>query len=149
MDSITDFQQKLYNLYLSALAEKQGRGFRNRYRWDNLDTAALVTLIKLEQFFKSNENINPSDFFKAGFELSPENWLPIEHFKTRKAIAQYTKYMRGRAVADPDTADSLTSYVEGIKFILNFVKENQLNLNQYKEAKNGVGVPYYMIHLHD
>lgn len=146
---LSEFQQKIYNFYLGALAEKQGRGYRARYNFDNLDISARITLGKLEQFFKQNNSVDPKAFFKAGFEYSVDNWLPLEHFKTRKAIAAYNKYIRTRSVADPDSSESLESFKEGLKFIASFSKENNVRIFQYKETKNGMGVPWFLIHLHE
>lgn len=146
-EAISEAQKNIYNCYLEALAAKSNRGYRRRSNFDNLSETTQMTLQKLEHFFSLYPNISVQDFFKAGFKYSATDWLSIDFFKTRKAVAFYNKYTREKQVASPDTDESINSFIEGVKNIVSFMKKNTLNFRQYRDAKNPFGVPWYIIHL--
>lgn len=83
-------QQTIYNTYLKVSAAGAGRPFKYRKRWDNLTDTQLVTLQKLEKFFKKHTDINIETFLNSPYELYQDKAnLPLEFYTTLKAINIY------------------------------------------------------------
>lgn len=59
----------------------------------------------------------------------------------------YNRYSRERQLSNPDSPEILQSFIEGLKFIASFLRENNIKVKEYRDSVNGMEVPWYLIHL--
>lgn len=142
----TDFEKKIYNVYLRILGEKQGRPYTPKKDFSNMTESQKMVLKKLSLFFNTYYDVNPSTFFKAGF-TGDEKFLELSFFTSLKASRLYAKYVRERYANSVDNEESVKDFKEGIIFIYDFMKENDFNLLDYTTKTNDSGVPWFVIHL--
>ena len=142
----TDFEKKIYNVYLRILGEKQGRPYTPKKDFSNMTESQKMVLKKLSLFFNTYHDVNPSTFFKAGFS-GDEKFLELSFFTSLKASRLYAKYVRERYANSVDNEESVKDFKEGIIFIYDFMKENDFNLLDYTTKTNESGVPWFVIHL--
>lgn len=144
---ISDLQKEIYNLYLKELAIKNNRPFARRKDFDNLSEAIKTDLLKLELFFIRNPEINRDLYFKAGFTFSNDTFLTLGYFHNLNVLKHYAKLEKQRYNVFIDSDESIKDFVEGLKFIISFLKENNLTLKDYSNCKNDYQIYWYLIHL--
>lgn len=140
-------EQKIYNAYLRAIADKYKRPYKARKDFSKLREKDELQLKKLKLFFNEYKDVNPFQFFKAGFKYETNTYPTLEYFNTIRAARIYAKHIREKYYDDVDNIDSLKDFKEGILFIYNFIAENDLTLMDYKTCVNESGVPWCTIHL--
>lgn len=145
--SITTEEKEIYNHYLNALAEASNRPYKKRINFEKFSESDCECLKKLSLFFKKYKHIYPLNFFRAGFNITEEKYLPLVYFTKYKAITDYTKYVSSRYDSPADSKESLKSFKEGICFICDFLQKNNLSLNDYRTCINSYGCPWFAIHL--
>lgn len=143
----TDTEQKIYNAYLRALAEHHERPYKARRDFSKMREKDKLQLSKLRLFFEQYKDVNPFQFFRAGFKYELGTYPTLEYFNTLKATRLYAKHMRERYYKDVDNHESLSDFKDGILFIYNFIADNDLTLMDYKTVVNESGVPWVIIHL--
>ena len=125
--------ENIYNTYLRISRSKRNLPFK--YRKDFSDIAndeKYSTLLKLENFFKRNSYVNLNNFFEAPYELySDEKYFDMDFYLTQKAIKIYNLYQRKKTYIDPDSEIQIKSIKDGLFFIYNFCKNNQISLENY------------------
>lgn len=140
-------EQKIYNTYLRALAEHHQRPYKARRDFSTLREKDKLQLSRLKLFFDNYKDVNPFQFFRAGFKYEMNTYPTLEYFNTLKATRLYAKHMRERYYEDVDNHESIRDFKDGILFIYNFITENDLSLFEYKTCVNESGVPWVIIHL--
>lgn len=138
----------IYNAYLRASAEAKNRGFRKK-KDPTFDMEKEAVLDKLERFFGQYRHIQPYIFFKASYETLGVDFIPLKEFGKHKAIKIYTDYVKRKYENSADSEDVINSFKDGIRFINDFTKKNNLKFLDYRDAVNEIGVPYYLIHLQE
>lgn len=144
---ISEKGKEIYNFYLKALAEKSKRPYKRRTNFDKIDSAQEAAIAKLEYFFERYPNIYPLNFFRASFESTPENYLPLEHFNKYKATVKYTEWYNKKNNTVADSEESVQSFIEGVIFICKFCEANNLHVKEYRTAVNEMSVPWFLMHL--
>lgn len=144
---ISDFEKKIYNIYLRTLGEAQGRPFTPKKDFSNLTEGVRLSLKKLCLFFETYKDVNPGAFFRAGFKGETSKFLELSFFTSLKASRLYAKYIREKYNNSVDNEESIKDFKEGIIFIYDFMKENDYNLTDYITKNNESGVPWFVIHL--
>jgi hypothetical protein len=140
-------EQKIYNTYLRALADKNGRPYKPRKDFTGFREKDELQLRKLKLFFRQYRDVNPFQFFKAGFKYEVNTYPTLEYFNTLRAAKLYSKHIREKYNEDVDNIDSIKDFKEGILFIYGFIQERDITLSDYKTCVNESGVPWVVIHL--
>lgn len=147
MEELTENQQKIYNLYLKHLALSQNRPYNKRKDFSNISDDIKTDLVKLDLFFQRNPEINEDLFFKSGFANLTNSYLHLGFFHTYIAVKSYSKFIKERYNTFIDSDESVNDFIEGLKFIINFVRENKIKLHDYPKITNDKGIFQYLIHL--
>lgn len=145
--TLTDRDKEIYNHYLKALAEASNRPYKKRIDFSDFKISDYTALKKLSLFFSKYKHIYPFNFFRAGFYVTGEKYLQLDYFNKYKSIANYSKYNSAKYECPADSEESLKSFNEGIFFICNFLKRNNLRLADYRTCVNEHGVPWFIVHL--
>lgn len=140
-------EQKVYNTYLRALADKNQRPYKPRKDFSKLREKDVLQIKKLKFFFDNYKDVNPYQFFKAGFKYEVNTYPTLEYFNTIRATKVYSKFIREKYYDDVDNIESIKDFKDGILFIYNFIAENDITLMDYKTCLNESGVPWCSIHL--
>lgn len=144
---MTEQHKLIYNLYLKNLAIKNNRPYKPRVDFSNISKDTEVAIIKLGLFFERNPEINIDWYFKAGFQATTSTFLKIENFHNIAMIKCYSKFIKQYYNNSVDSPEVIDDFVEGLKFIISFLKENGITLRDYPRATNEHGIPYILIHL--
>lgn len=144
---LTEEEKKIYNTYLRAQAEKYNRPYTARKDFSKMREKDELQLKKLRLFFEQYRDVNPFQFFRAGFKYEIDSYPTLEYFTTLRATRIYAKHMTERYNNDVDNHESIRDFKDGILFIYNFITENDLSLLEYKTCVNEMGVPWCIIHL--
>jgi hypothetical protein len=144
---ITEFEKFIYNEHLKISRSSKNKPFRFRQNFDDIEDSTKVYLKKLSAFFNKFKNIKPSDFFTAPYKLYDDvQYFGLEFFCTQKAIKSYTIHIKGLMSADPDDIDMLKRIADGMIFIKNFLKDNNLKLSDYTSYMNDT-LPWFIVHM--
>lgn len=144
---IEEVEKKIYNQYLRAQADKYKRPYMVRKDFSKMRDKEVLALQKLRIFFEQYKDVNPFQFFKAGFKYELDTYPTLEYFTTLRATSLYVRHMREKYYEDVDNHQSIRDFKDGILFIYNFIADNDLTLGEYKTCVNGNGVPWCIIHL--
>lgn len=153
---LTDFQKRIYNVYLGAVAKASNRPYKERKNFDKIDNATFQALRVLEMRFVKNKFIDIPKYFDVFLQYMGAEYLPIEQFVRQKAFLVYMKLVRSVELADgvedegfyvDITESELEDFKKGLKFIAEFTKSQGKKMNEYCQMINEAYVPYYMIHL--
>lgn len=130
--------KNIYNTYLRVVAEAQGRGFRYRKNFDNLDQKIVVCLERLGDFFTRYEHINIDMFFEAPYKVwTDRDFFPLEYYTKRAALTCYRNYKKQIILSDPDTKVQLERVVSSIKFVWKYCKDAKISVDNYITHKKG------------
>ena len=140
-------EQKIYNAYLRAQAEQCGRPYTARKDFSKMREKDVLQIKRLKLFFDNYKDVNPFQFFRAGFKYEVGTYPTLEYFNTLKATRLYAKHMREKYYEDVDNHESIKDFKDGILFIYNFIADNDLTLMDYKTCVNENGVPWCIVHL--
>lgn len=144
---LNETEQKIYNAYLRAQAEKYKRPYTARKDFSKMREKDVLQLQKLRMFFEQYKDVNPFQFFRAGFKYELGTYPTLEYFNTLRATRIYAKHMRERYYQDVDNHESIKDFKDGILFIYGFIQEKDITLADYKSCVNESGVPWVIIHL--
>lgn len=146
---MTDFQKKIYNDYLKALAKVNERPYKLRQNFDDFDEANKTHLYRLELFFNQFKHIEPYDFFIAYLKCRDIKHAQLQDYLKYGAIVAYGKYNKSRYDDFIDSDSSIESFITGFKNIIGFCLRNNLPTKEYRTAVNNAGVPWPLIHLNE
>lgn len=144
---LNETEQKIYNIYLRAQAENYKRPYKARKDFSKMREKDVLQLQKLRIFFDNYKDVNPFQYFKAGFKYETGVYPTLEYFNSLKAVRMYTLHMREKYSEDVDNHESIKDFKDGILFIYNFLIENDITLGEYKTCVNDSGVSWVIIHL--
>lgn len=144
---LNETEQKIYNIYLRAQAENYKRPYKARKDFSKMREKDILQLQKLRIFFDNYKDVNPFQYFRAGFKYETGVYPTLEYFNSLKAVRMYTLHMREKYSEDVDNHESIKDFKDGILFIYNFLIENDITLGEYKICVNDIGVPWVIIHL--
>lgn len=137
----------IYNTYLRISRSSQGKPFKYRQNFVDFEKdEKYIQCLKLKSFFDNNPAVKIDLFFEAPFK-SIEDFSPsLNFYLSRKAISCYTSYLQKLNDLPPDNEYHISAIKNGIKFIGNFCKENNITLEQYRKHKKDY-LPSWLIHL--
>lgn len=143
---VTEFEQYVYNSYLSAIAKAADRPFRPRKNFDGFDDEKYALLKRLGPFLSSND-LDVEDFFNAPFFLyNDETYKPLSYYVTPDAVTSYTRFKRKQDECTDE--EKLLDYTKkGLAFVLKFCIENNLTIDQYRQYKTDSDIPICLLHL--
>lgn len=140
-------EQKIYNCYLRAQAQKYNRPYTARKDFSKMREKDKLQLSRLRLFFEQYKDVNPFQFFRAGFKYEIGTYPTLEYFNTLKATRLYAKHVRERYYENVDNHESIKDFKDGILFIYGFIQDKGITLSDYKTCVNESGVPWVIIHL--
>lgn len=140
-------EQKIYNCYLRAQAQKYNRPYTARKDFSKMREKDKLQLSRLRLFFEQYKDVNPFQFFRAGFKYEIGTYPTLEYFNTLKATRLYAKHVRERYYENVDNHESIKDFKDGILFIYGFIQDKNITLADYKTCVNESGVPWVIIHL--
>jgi len=130
---------EIYNAYLGTSRRAKNLPWRARKDFNGFEnTPDGILCKKLELFFKKFPQISPYEFFKAPYEIYPdETSFPLNFYVTQKAIAVYTVLQKQKKEESPDTENQITNIKESLKYIALTCYERKITLEQYCNTKTG------------
>lgn len=130
----------IYNIFLKTSRSKSGLPYRLRKQWHGFeDTPSYAHILKLKNFFSRNSSVNVAEFFEAPYTIYPgESGFDLDFYSSQKAIKIYTLSLKKKMLLDPDSDYHLNAVSRGLKFILNFCIENNLQLKDYLNYNTGI-----------
>jgi len=136
---MNDFEKRCYNNYLLALRSGSNKPFRARKNFEGFElTPEYGKLKKICNFFYKFPNVIPSWYFKAPYEVYPDQkYFSLDFYATQKAIKTYTTYMKLQRNKDPDNSDIINFIKESLKFIAHYCIDNNIPLKKYITHKEG------------
>lgn len=146
-DEISDFQKLIYNTYLKQLSINLNRPYRKREFFGDLEDDKKLALAKLELFFNRNPEINIDLYFKSGFMDNKNSFISINSFNDFSIVKKYTKLIKEKYNKDVEDDNIVSDFKAGLSFIIQYLKENNLHINQYIEQTNNSGVKMCFKHL--
>jgi hypothetical protein len=144
--TLSNYEQHIYNSYLAITNTAKNQPFKLRKKFDNFDPVKANFLKKLNMFFQKYKHINIDDFFKAPFYTLNDQHFDLSFYTTRKAINCYSLYMKTKENMDPDGDEQINNVKNGIKFLINFCRRNNIDLDQYKTMNANI-LPICIQHL--
>jgi hypothetical protein len=105
----TDFEKLIYNEFLKESRKAKNQPYRLRKDFTKIDNTTQLSLKKLSYFFIKHKDINPTEFFKAPYQIySPEETFRITFYTTQKAIHVYKIYKESlKKVDSPEITDMI------------------------------------------
>ena len=148
MSDLSAFEQRLYNSYLKAVAVANKRGFRYRKDFSKTKPEDYTALKKLGYFFAHNENVSVDEFFLAPFRIHDDvKYKALRFYTSPRAIQSYTSFLKQREKQSPDSEETITYTLSGVKFILEYCQENNITVDEYKLRVVDGKVPLALLHL--
>lgn len=144
---LTEQHKSIYNLYLKHLALKNKRPYKKRLDFSNLPEDRKVALIKLGMFFDRNPEINIDLYFKVGFMPETSTFLKLENFYSIDNIKRYNRFIKRYYNLAIESQEVIDDFVNGLKFIINFLKDTGIKLKDYPIATNKHGIKFILMHL--
>lgn len=146
---ISEFEKQIYNNHLVASRKANGKPFKLKKDFCNLEEDKIISLQKLSKFFNNYSNIIQEDFFIAPHKIYQDDaYYSLDFYTTPKAIKCYTQYVKQLEIQDPDSPDSLRRLAESLKFVSRYCVENNLYLDAYELYTEGT-MPCFVQHLKD
>lgn len=132
---ITEFDKKVYNMFLSTTRRAQDKPYTRRENFDNLKDKDLYLLKILSSRFDSTPHLFCEDFFKAPFEIIKDGYFGLKFYTTLKAIGAFAKYSKLKESRQPDLQ---VEYIkQSFGFIYDYCKTNNIRLQDYAYQKTG------------
>ena len=130
----------IYNTFLKTSRVKSGLPYRLRKQWHGFeDTPYYAHVLKLKNFFSRNRGVDVAEFFEAPYTIYPgESGFDLDFYSSQKAIKIYTLALKKKMLLDPDDPYHLNQVSRGLKFILKYCQENNIQLQDYLPYKTGI-----------
>ena len=129
--------ENIYNTYLRISRSRKNLPYKLRRDFSDIETHKdYTTLLKLESFFQRNPYVNLYDFFDAPYKIyKEEDYFDLKFFLSQKAIKLYNIFQRKKIFLDPDSDIQKDAVKNGLSFIYNFCKSNDIKLSEYLNHK--------------
>ena len=136
MTDISPLEKNIYNQYLAVSRSSQGKPFKLRKRFDDLDDHKTACLKKLSLFFNKFKHVDMNDFFAAPWKIySDQPNIDLSFYVSQRALKVYTLYKQRKATTKPDAEEQLYDMKKSMQYILKFCNKNKINIDQYIEHK--------------
>lgn len=131
---MTDLEKDIYNKYLRISRTKQNKPYKLRLNFEGFEEKDdYIYVKKLSLFFEKYKHIKIEDFFNAPHVVYSANssTYDLKFYSSYNATKVYTLYKKKLLALDPDNEIVYEKTKDGVKFILNFCKDNNIKCNQY------------------
>ena len=131
---LNDFQQRVYNCYLSTTrsALKQPFTLRKDFSDFTEESEYYRYTKKLAMFFRKFPNIDMQQYFRAPFEIYKDGeQYDMKFFISQKAIALYSMYVKRLNDESPDSPDQILHIRNSLVFIIKFCRDNHISIDNY------------------
>jgi hypothetical protein len=134
MLNLSDQEKYIYNSYLKY--SRKGQPYTQRKDFSDMDPNTLAFIKKISLFLSRYPHIKTDDFFKAPFDLHPEDDYPkLQYFTTLSATKSYSIFKKKQENDDPEK--QIEHIKEAFRFIGMFCLENKIPLEKYSTHKTG------------
>jgi len=145
---MTEFEKLIYNKHLAETRSNQGKPFKLRQNFDNVDESTKLYLTKLANFFNKHKNININKFFKAPFAIYKDKpHLGLDFYLSMKAVKLYREYINSINRQSPDSDDAKMSFKLSMEFVINFCKEKKIKFSDYVNYREENSMNSFFEHL--
>lgn len=136
---INDTQKEIYNLYLRALRVNNGKPFRRKKKFDDINNPSiLLYLQKLESFFKKFPHMLRNEFFDAPYVIykDEKKYYDLRFFSSTKGLSTCIAYFK---LLNDTNPDNQMDYIKSsLKFIVEFCIEKGIQFCEYSDYKTVV-----------
>ena len=141
-------EKTIYNTFLKISRGHSGLPYRLRKQWDGFEETEFYPLVmRLKNFFTRNHSVDMTDFFAAPYTLYPgESGFDLHFYSSPKAIKVYTLAQKKKLLLPPDDDYHLQKIILGLKFIKEYCKDNNIDVDDYIHQKIGVQNTF-IVHL--
>lgn len=145
---MTEFEKLIYNKHLAETRSNQGKPFKLRQNFDNVDESTKLYLTKLANFFNKHKNININKFFKAPFAIYKDKpHLGLDFYLSMKAVKLYREYINSINRQSPDSDDAKMSFKLSMEFVIKFCKEKKIKFSDYVDYREENSMNSFFEHL--
>jgi len=134
---MTEFEKIIYNNFLEVSKKINNKPVKYRQNFDKFPDENYIIVTKLSNFFKKFNHINVKDFFESPYFVYNEKYFDLKFYLSQKAIKAYTLYNDVYLLNNPDNEKTLLKLRESIKFMYNYCKEKNININSYINYREG------------
>lgn len=136
MTDITLSEKNIYNKYLAVTRSSQGKPFKLRKQFDDLDDHKTACLKKLSLFFNKFKHVDMDDFFSAPWRIyNDQPNIDLSFYVSQRALKVYTLYIQRKATTKPDTEEQLYDMKKTLQYILKFCVRCNIKVDDYIEHK--------------
>ena len=145
---MTEFQKRIYNLYLRTLRQSKGQPFKYRQDFSDFESDPnYANVVKLAYFFDNHKSVNIELFFKAPYEIyGKAETFYLDFYLSAKAHKSYSLYINQIKNADPDSKEQLEFIIASAKFVSEFCDSNNITIQSYLEF-TPASTPSYIQHI--
>lgn len=130
-EELTDFDKKVYNLWLSSTRSCVDKPFKYRKSFDKLEDERLIHIKRLSSLFVKTPHLMRREYFEAPYKLyGKDEYFPLKYFSTFKCISTFNRYMK--TIPNND----LDFIANSFKYIYTFCKDRNILLNEYPFYKS-------------
>ena len=137
---MTVFEQKIYNIHLKTLRTSQGKPFKYRKKFADLEgTDTEIQIRRLASLFNKHKHIKIDLFFEAPYKVYGDaSPCYLDYYLTQKAIKAYSLYIKKLKYEDPDSESQLRFIIDSFNFIKAFCVTNDITVSEYCNFSKGV-----------
>ncbi len=130
---LTEFDKRVYNMWLSITRSCYGKPFKFRSNFDDFESNKnYAYLKKLSTLFSRTPHLMRKEYFEAPYFIyGKTKYYDLKFYSSLKAISAFTKYLK-------KDINDLDHIVDSFKFIINFCLEKGIELNEYPFYKSVV-----------
>lgn len=139
--------EQIYNQWLASSRSGVGLPFRIRKDFSDFEKDKNYPfLLRLENFFTKNPEIDIKTFFDAPYKVWTDTKVPfnLEYYASRKAINAYVLYKKMEDKLYTDDIDNIRKTLLSIVYIRDLMKSKNMPFMEYINLKNGL-YPQYCI----
>lgn len=148
--AITPSEQQIYNKFHAVTRTCMDKPFKLRKDFTDFPEKfpeKIFYLKKLSLFFKRFQHISPDEFFKAPFDIYPDdNNFDLKFYTSQRALKVYTMYIQKREMKSPDSDDQLVNIKKSLEYILKFCNLNKIKIHEYTHHVTG-NIPTFVQHM--
>lgn len=132
---ITDFDKRVYNMWLSSVRKHSNKPFRKRVNFNDFENhKSFPFLKKLSHLFIKTPHLFRYEFFDAPYFVDKtRKYYDLKYYSSFKAISNFSSYI---SKLENDPNNILSNILNSFKFIYNFCLEKNLRLSDYAFYKS-------------
>lgn len=144
MNELTDFDKKVYNLYLKYTRKHSGGHYRVRKNFSNISESYAIKIKKLSSVFERLPHLMREEYFIAPFEIRGGKYYDLDFYSSPKAIGDFSKFCKNSESKNPD--EQVDYIKKSFMFIYEFCKDKKIELREYP-FYSSVSLPDCLKHI--